>query len=449
MEVFVKIAQFVLSLSILVVCHEMGHFLFAKLFKTRVEKFYVFFNPWFSLFKWKHKETEYGIGWLPLGGYVKIAGMMDESMDTAQLQQPPQPWEFRSKPAWQRLLIMVGGVMVNVLVAFMIYVAILYTWGETYLPAKNVTHGVVCAPMFQRMGLQNGDRIVALDGREPERFSGIISDILLNNPRTMQVVRGGDSLTLRIPETLVGELLDMSSRSFKLEPLLEPRRPVEDGLRIAQFAEGSVAEKGGLLLTDRILMVNGQPFAYYDEFTELVEKSRDSWIQLTVLRGADTVSFGFMMDNTSKLGIYAQLPRTYELATRKFTLWEAIPAGVRLGCRQIASYVRQLKLLFSQGGTAVKSVGGFATIANVFPGMWNWMDFWSLTAMISIMLAVVNILPIPALDGGHVLFLLYEVVTRRKPGDKFMEYAQVAGMVFVFSLFILANVNDILKFIGL
>lgn len=449
MEIFVKIAQFVLSLSILVVCHEMGHFLFAKLFKTRVEKFYVFFNPWFSLFKWKRKETEYGIGWLPLGGYVKIAGMVDESMDTAQLQKPPQPWEFRSKPAWQRLLIMAGGVMVNVLMAFVIYVAILYTWGETYLPAKNVTHGVVCAPVFERMGLRDGDRILALDGREPERFNDIIPDILLNNPQTMQVLRGEDTLVLRIPETLVGELLDMSSRSFKLEPLLEPRRPVGDGLQIGQFAEGSVAQKGGLRLTDRIVKVNGHDFTYYDEFTKLVEESENAWIQLTVRRDRDTVRLGFSMDNTAKLGIYVRLPQAFELATREFTFWEAIPAGVRLGCRQVASYVRQLKLLFSQGGTAVKSVGGFATIANVFPGMWNWMDFWSLTAMISIMLAVVNILPIPALDGGHVLFLLYEVVTRRKPGDKFMEYAQIGGMVFIFALFILANVNDILKFLGL
>ena len=223
MEIFVKIVQFVLSLSILVICHEMGHFLFAKLFKTRVEKFYIFFNPWFSLFKFKRGETEYGMGWLPLGGYVKIAGMIDESMDTEQMKQPAQPWEFRSKPAWQRLLIMVGGVLMNVIVAFMIYIGILYTWGETYLPAKNVTYGVVCDPIFTEMGVEKGDIIVALDHRELERFTDILPELLLEKPQTMQVLRNGQEVSLQVPDDLVANLLELSSRSFSLNPLLTPR----------------------------------------------------------------------------------------------------------------------------------------------------------------------------------------------------------------------------------
>ena len=448
MEIFIKIVQFILSLSILVVCHEFGHFLFAKLFKTRVEKFYMFFNPWFSLFKFKKGETEYGIGWLPLGGYVKIAGMIDESMDTEQMKQPAQPWEFRAKPAWQRLLIMVGGVLVNVLVAFMIYIGILYTWGETYLPAKNVTYGVVCDPVFERMGMQKGDKIVALDHRELDRFSDIIPEILLNTPQTMQVVRNGEEVTLQIPETLVNELLEMSSKSFSLNPLLVPRRPVE-GVEIGGFADYSVAYDAGLRKGDRILSINGQGFTFYDEFTDAVEANKGESVETKVLRGTDTLTFNFLLGNDGKFGIYAALsPLSFDLVTKEFTFFEAVPAGIRMGANQLGAYVKQLKLLFSQGETAVKSVGGFASIANVFPGIWSWPDFWSLTALISIMLAVVNILPIPALDGGHVLFLLYEVITRRKPSEKFMEYAQIGGMIFIFGLFILANVNDIIKFFG-
>lgn len=448
MDIFIKVVQFILSLSILVLFHEFGHFLFAKLFKTRVEKFYMFFNPWFSLFKFKKGETEYGIGWLPLGGYVKIAGMIDESMDTEQMKKPAQPWEFRAKPAWQRLLIMLGGVMVNVLLAFAIYIGILYTWGETYLPAKNVTYGVVCDPIFTDMGMQTGDKIVALDGKEVERFNNIIPEMILNHPKTMQVIRNGEQVTLNVPDTFIPELLDMSSRSYSLSPLLTPRRPV-DGVQIGDFADYSVAYDAGLRKGDKILSVNNRTFEYYDEFTDVVEANKGQHVETQILRGTDTLTYGFMLGEDGKFGIYAVLPESpFQLVTRDFTLMEAIPAGVQMGVNQLGSYVKQLKLLFSQGKTAVKSVGGFASIANIFPNVWSWPDFWSLTALISIMLAVVNILPIPALDGGHVLFLLYEVITRRKPSEKFMEYAQIVGMVFIFGLFILANVNDVIKFFG-
>lgn len=448
MDIFIKIVQFLLSLSILVLCHEFGHFLFAKLFKTRVEKFYIFFNPWFSLFKFKKGETEYGIGWLPLGGYVKIAGMIDESMDTEQMKQPAQPWEFRAKPAWQRLLIMLGGVMVNVLLAFAIYIGILYTWGETYLPARNVTYGVVCDSIFSNMGMQKGDMVIALDHKEVERFSNIIPEMILNHPKTIQVIRDGQEVSLSVPETFIPDLLEISSRSYSLNPLLVPRRPV-DGVEIGDFADYSVAYDAGIRKGDKILSVNDSVFRFYDEFTDLVETNKGKYVATRVLRGTDTLTYSFMLGNDGKFGIYAVMPpNPFEFVTRHFTLAEAIPAGIKMGANQLGSYLKQLKLLFSQGKTAVKSVGGFASIANIFPNVWNWADFWSLTALISIMLGVVNILPIPALDGGHVLFLLYEVVTRRKPSEKFMEYAQIAGMILIFGLFILANVNDVIKFFG-
>lgn len=448
MDIFVKIVQFLLSLSILVLFHEFGHFLFAKLFKTRVEKFYMFFNPWFSLFKLKKGETEYGIGWLPLGGYVKIAGMIDESMDVEQMKQPAQPWEFRAKPAWQRLFIMIGGVLVNVLLAFAIYIGILYTWGETYLPAKNVTYGVVCDSIFTKMGMEKGDKIIALDHQEVKRFHDIIPEMLLNHPKTIQVIRNDQKISLDVPETFITDLLEMSSRSYQVNPLLTPRQPV-NGVGIGEFAEYSPAYDAGMRKGDKILSINDSTFRFYDEFTDLATANRGQQIEVQVLRGIDTLVFRFRLENDGKLGIYAMLDENpFELETRYYSFWEAIPAGIKMGVNQLSAYVKQLKLLFSQGKTAVKSVGGFASIANIFPGVWNWADFWSLTALISIMLAVVNILPIPALDGGHVLFLLYEVVTRRKPGDKFMEYAQIAGMIFIFGLFILANVNDILKFLG-
>lgn len=448
MDILIKVLQFILSLSILVLFHEFGHFLFAKLFKTRVEKFYMFFNPWFSLFKFKKGETEYGIGWLPLGGYVKIAGMVDESMDTEQMKQPAQPWEFRSKPAWQRLLIMLGGVMVNVVLAFVIYMAILFTWGETYLPAENVKYGVVCDSVFTKMGMEKGDVVVALDHRKVERFNDIIPELLLNRPKTIQVKRGEEMVDLNVPETFITEMLELSSKSFKMKPLLSPRLPMEQ-VEIKGFADKSVAYDAGVREGDKLIAINQDTFRFYDEFTDLLAANKGKEIEAKVLRGTDTLQYAMALGSDGMLGIqYMPSAGDFQFATQEYSFFQAVPAGISRGAEQLGSYVKQLKLLFSQGETAYKSVGGMASIANIFPGVWNWEAFWELTALISIMLAVVNILPIPALDGGHVLFLLYEVVTRRKPGDKFMEYAQIAGMVFIFGLFILANVNDVIKFFG-
>ena len=446
MDVFVKIVQLLLSLSILVLFHEFGHFLFAKLFKTRVEKFYMFFNPWFSLFKYKKGETEYGIGWLPLGGYVKIAGMIDESMDTAQMRKPAQPWEFRSKPAWQRLLIMLGGVMVNVVFAFLIYIMVLYTWGETYLPAENVKYGVVCDPLFEKMGMQTGDIVVSLDSVKVERFSDILADMTLDHSQTVQVEREGKLISLDIPETFTADLLALSSKNNRVR-LLVPRQ-LMDSTYVAEFADYSAAYDAGIRKGDKILAVNGRTFRFYDEFTDMLAANADSRVETKVLRGKDTLQFAFDLGNDGKFGIYFGSTERLELAFRKYSFGEAIPAGIAKGAQTISSYLKQLKLIFSPRVEAYKSVGGVMMMGSIFPGVWDWQIFWELTAFISIMLAVVNILPIPALDGGHVLFLLYEVITRRKPGEKFMEYAQITGMMILLGLFILANVNDIVRFFG-
>ena len=441
MDVFVKIVQLLLSLSILVLFHE-----FAKLFKTRVEKFYMFFNPWFSLFKFKKGETEYGIGWLPLGGYVKIAGMIDESMDTAQMRKPAQPWEFRSKPAWQRLLIMLGGVMVNVVFAFLIYIMVLYTWGETYLPAENVKYGVVCDPLFEKMGMQTGDIVVSLDSVKVERFSDILADMTLDHSQTVQVEREGKLISLDIPETFTADLLALSSKNNRVR-LLVPRQ-LMDSTYVAEFADYSAAYDAGIRKGDKILAVNGRTFRFYDEFTDMLAANADSRVETKVLRGKDTLQFAFDLGNDGKFGIYFGSTERLELAFRKYSFGEAIPAGIAKGAQTISSYLKQLKLIFSPSVEAYKSVGGVMMMGSIFPGVWDWQIFWELTAFISIMLAVVNILPIPALDGGHVLFLLYEVITRRKPGEKFMEYAQITGMMILLGLFILANVNDIVRFFG-
>lgn len=445
MDIFIKIVQLLLSLSILIVFHELGHFLFAKLFKVRVEKFYLFFNPWFSLFKFRKGETEYGMGWLPFGGFVKIAGMIDESMDKEQMKKPAQPWEFRSKPAWQRLLIMLGGVIVNVVLAFVIFIATLYTWGETYLPAQNVRNGVVCDTLFSGIGIKNGDVVISLDQVNVERFTDIVTDILLNNPKTIQVRRDSQIISLDIPESFVANLLASSSKNMKTVSMLLPRQLL-DSIYVGDFADYSVAYDAGVRKGDKVLAVNGQNFRFYDELTDCLRNSADQPIDLRVLRGKDTLQLDFKLGTDGKLGIYFGSTEKLDVNTREFSFAEAIPAGINKGMETITTYLKQLKLIFSPKVEAYKSVGGMIMIGSVFPGVWDWQIFWELTALISIMLAVVNILPIPALDGGHALFTLYEMITRRKPGEKFMEYAQITGMVIILGLFILANVNDIMRF---
>ncbi|MBE9469563.1 MAG: RIP metalloprotease RseP [Bacteroidetes bacterium] len=434
MEILIKIGQLLLSLSILVVLHEAGHFTFAKIFKTRVEKFYMFFNPWFSLVKKKIGETEYGIGWLPLGGYVKIAGMIDESMDKEQMKKPPQPWEFRSKPAWQRFFIMFGGVFVNFLLAFFIYSMILFTWGEEYLPVENVKYGVVCDSAAQSIGLKNGDKILTLDNNKVKKFSSIVPNILLDDVKTIQVNRNGKILNIEVPESLIPILLKDNNFISLRFPFI-----------IGEVAKISAAKTAGLIKGDRIVGLNHKNVEYADEFTKELKKYKNKQVVVSVIRGIDTLDFTANISESGMLGISADISKVFELKKVNYTFIQAIPAGVNKSYKMGASYLKQFKILFKPETEAYKSVGGFIAIGNIFPGQWNWLSFWSLTAFLSIMLAIINILPIPALDGGHILFLVYEIITRRKPSDKFLEYAQMVGMLILFALLIFANGNDIIK----
>ena len=438
MEVFVKIAQFLLSLSILVILHELGHFTFAKIFHTRVEKFYLFFNPWFSLFKFKKGETEYGIGWLPLGGYVKISGMIDESMDKEQLKKPPQPWEFRAKPTWQRLLIMLGGVMVNFLFAIVIYVAVLFVWGESYLPTENVKYGIVVDSTGNHIGLQNGDKIITIDNEKVENFYHIIPDILLNDRKSVQVERDGRILDIQLPDDAIAVLI-------KERASIEPRVPFSPYI-ISGFMKQSPAKKAGVKTGDELVMVNGKSFDFHHELQDYLKNNKQiAEVILTIKRDNETLEIPVNLTEERYIGIFRDQSDFFELREIKYGFLESIPAGINKGVETLSKYVKQFKLIFSPGIKAYESLGGFITIGNIFPGTWDWYSFWNLTAFLSIILAFMNILPIPALDGGHVMFLLYEIVTGRKPGDKFMEYAQLAGMAILIALLLFANGNDVIK----
>lgn len=437
MDIFIKIAQLLLSLSILVIFHEFGHFLAAKIFKTRVEKFYLFFNPWFSLFKFKHKDTEYGVGWLPLGGYVKIAGMIDESMDREAMKKDPQPWEFRSKPAWQRLIIMVGGVTVNVLLAFAIYIGILALWGEQYLPTAQVNkYGIVADTLANEMGLQNGDRILAVNQQYVNDFNKIPMVLILEEAKTIRVERDGKDMDITIPQGFIGKLVKSKDPNF-----LSPRFPFE----VEGFSNQSTAKEAGIQLNDKIISIDGEPTIYFDEFASAVQNHKGETVRAVVVRGIDTLLLNVPVSAQGVVGIYTNPMKYFEFEKKNYNLLQAIPAGFVKTIDGIGNYLKQLKLLFSPEVKAYESVGGFITIGSIFPATWDWPAFWRLTAFLSIMLAILNLLPIPALDGGHVMFLAYEIISGRKPSDKFMEYAQIAGMVLLLGLLIFANGNDIVK----
>jgi regulator of sigma E protease len=444
MEIIIKALQFFLSLSLLVLVHEMGHYTMARLFKVRVEKFYIFFNPWFSIFKFRRGDTEYGLGWLPLGGFVKISGMIDESMDLASMKEPPKPYEFRSKPAWQRLLIMIGGVMVNILFAFLLYGLILYAWGERYLPAANAKYGVVADTLFHEAGIRDGDIILALDGKTVDDFASIVGTILLDEVNDVQLLRDGQPLTVTLPPSFRRELLASSSKSFKRKSYLAPRCLYTGD--IAKFAAQSPAREAGLRENDRILALDGHAFTYADEGNAFIQSHRGETLAARVLRGTDTLAIAVPVGSDGLMGIYWRLNDDLEYVSRDFSLLAAIPAGCRLGVERISGYLKQFKLF--KDPEALKSMGGFISIGSIFPGQWYWPSFWEMTALLSIVLGVMNLLPIPAMDGGHVLFLLYEMVTRRKPSDRFLEKAQVAGMIFILCLLLFANGNDLLKWLA-
>jgi regulator of sigma E protease len=441
MTILIKILQFLLSLSIIVIIHELGHFIFAKLFKTRVEKFYLFFDAGFSLFKRKVGETEYGIGWIPLGGYVKISGMIDESMDKEQMKQPPQPHEFRSKPAGQRLLIMTAGVIFNFISALIIYVCVLYVWGETYLPTSAVKYGIVTDSSGYQIGLRNGDKIISIDNQKIEDFNEITSDIILNDRKTIQIDRNGAMLNIAIPDDFIGKMLKGKGK-------IEPRTPFRPYV-ISAFGKESPGKAAGLLDGDELVGIDGNNFEWFDEFQKYLSDNRSTQVVVNVLRNGEQVDVPVVptVDGLLGIGSSRTLDQMFELKTINYGLLASIPAGISKGFKTIRDYLKQFKVIFSPGTKAYESLGGFITIGSIFPGVWDWQSFWNLTALLSIILAVMNILPIPALDGGHVMFLLYEVITGRKPSDKFLEYAQITGMVILFALLIFANGNDIIRLI--
>ena len=489
MTILIKVLQFFLSLSILIFIHELGHFLAAKAFKTRVEKFYLFFDWGFSLFrckkvngKWRFKffsknvpesytvteytdvqgkkqkrydpidlstlpdddwrrsedATEYGIGWFPLGGYNKIAGMIDESMDKSAMQQPAKEWEFRSKPAWQRFIIMIAGVTMNVLLAFVIYIGLLTKEGEQYLPTEEVNkYGISVDSLAYEFGLRDGDKILAVDGQHIEKFTDIPMQIILEKAKTIEVERNGKDTLINLPDDAVTKLLAKQDANF-----ISFRVPFV----VADMTDNSVGKAAGLEVGDQIIGINDIETVYYQDFTRIIKQFKNQDIDLRVVRDFDTLSLAMHLGEEGVIGAYlAPVTDFFEFETKEYTFWQAIPAGFSKTFDELGDYWKQVKLIFNPKTKAYESVGGFISIGKIFPDQWIWSIFWRMTAFLSIALAVMNILPIPALDGGHILFLLVEIITRRKPSDKFMEVAETVGLILVLGLVILANGNDIIR----
>jgi regulator of sigma E protease len=445
MEILIKASQFILSLSLLIVLHELGHFIPAKLFKTRVEKFYLFFDYKFSLFKKKIGETVYGIGWIPLGGYVKISGMIDESMDTEQLKQPAQPWEFRSKPAWQRLIIMLGGVFVNFVLGIFIYICLMWAYGEKYLPNENLKDGIWAQDsLATKLGLQTGDKIITVDGEKVKKFSDLSLEFI--NGNTYEIERNGAIISKEIPENFISQLMD---RGKDAGPFLFPRYP----FAIAEISAESPNKNADLKLKDIITAINGNPITYFDEAQEELDKYKNQEITVTIKRGNESKDVSLKVTNDGKIGVasgfltFDDMEKLgyYDLATIEYSFAAAIPAGFEKSWKTLTDYVKQLKKIFNPSTGAYKGLGGFISIGSIFPEEWSAQTFWNITAFLSIMLGFMNLLPIPALDGGHVVFTLWEMITGKKPGDKFLEYAQVAGFIILIALLLFANGNDVVR----
>ncbi|HSV89159.1 MAG TPA: RIP metalloprotease RseP [Bacteroidales bacterium] len=437
MEVLIRAMQFLLSLSILVIIHEVGHYVAARIFKVRVEKFYLFFNPWFSLFKFKRGETEFGLGWLPLGGYVKISGMIDESMDKEQMKQPPQPHEFRSKPAWKRLVIMLGGVTFNLALAVVIYIFMLHFRGEQYLPVQNARYGIVADSLAREIGLKTGDRILMLNDRKPEDFIDIPREFLMGNVHSVTIERNQEIITLDVPSDFFGKLVSTRGERF-----LTIRYP----FIVEAFTEESAARIAGVQPGDHILGIDTVETWSFDEFRRNIINFRNQETTLLVERNGQQLELPITISDQPVIGAYVKpIDQIFEFETRRFSFLAAIPAGIAKAFTTTVDYVRQLGLLFRPEVSITENLGGFITIGSIFSPTWDWLHFWTITAFLSVILAVMNILPIPALDGGHVMFLMYEVITRRKPNEKFMEYAQMAGMIFLFALILFVNFNDVLR----
>ena len=476
MSVLIKIIQLILSLSILVIIHEFGHFIASRIFGVRVEKFYMFFDWKFSIFRckkvngawrfkffcknepekyvkvgdkyepvdlnslpeddWRRAEdsTEFGLGWIPLGGYCKIAGMVDESMDEGQLAQDPQPWEFRTKPAWQRLIIMVGGVCMNVILAFLIYIGLIASYGEQYITTEEVNkYGITVDSLGYNLGLRDGDKILTVDGKYIEDFYQIQMELLLENTSYIEVERNGHKEIVELPEDAVKQILKHRST------FINARTPfVVEG-----FVNGSYAEKAGVLKQDRIIGINGVETPYFHEFRNAINDFRDQDVDLMLVRDNDTIVMNVHVGGDATIGVFAS--NVFNISTKEYSFWQSIPRGFKKTGKELSDYWKQLKLIFNPKTKAYESLGGFITIGSIFPESFIWEQFWRMTAFLSIILAVMNILPIPGLDGGHVLFLLWEVITRKKPSDKFLERATMIGFIFLMMLLIYANGNDIIR----
>lgn len=436
MEIFIKASQFILSLSLLIVLHEFGHFIPAKIFKARVEKFYLFFDPWFALFKKKIGDTEYGIGWLPLGGYVKISGMIDESMDTEQMKEEPKPYEFRSKPAWQRLIIMLGGVTVNVILAFVIYAMMLFAWGKEYVPLENLTYGVYVDSIMVAHGFEQGDKILTVEGKKPETLRDVTAEILYHGAHNIVVDRDGRKVEITLPDDIDQAILKRGNQGVFFE-----RFPAV----VDSVVPGGPASLAGLKTGDRFLSINDNPTGSFQEVVNTLQANKNDAIVMTVENEGEERRLNATVDENGQLQFIPRQPLAFfKTEKQEYGFLESFPAGIKEGSSTLVSYVRSLKLLFSSEG--VKQVGGFLTIGSLFDTTWNWQRFWNMTALLSIILAVMNILPIPALDGGHVMFLLYEMIAGREPNQKFMEYAQLAGIAILLTLLLYANGMDVFRF---
>ena len=438
-----QVFYLILSLSILVILHEFGHFITARWFGCRVEKFYLFFNPWFSLVKKKVGDTEYGIGWLPLGGYVKIAGMIDESMDKEAMKLPPQDYEFRSKPAWQRLIIMLGGIIVNVLLAFIIYAMVLFIWGEKKVPVSSLKNGIwVQDSVLFDINLRNGDNIVAIDNKPVEYFDDITPKLLLG--KTITIERKGIKSDITMPNNFIERLIESKRKTGML---LMQRIPTLVGEY--DVKDSSNGKKAGLQFMDRIVSIDSVPVTFYDEIIPLVNPKKNQQVSLVIDRNGAPINIVASVNSEGKIGIPYLSPNQYDslgvfkIDTKKFGFFEAIPAGVSMALDKLKFYIDQFKLILKPSTGAYKGLGGFKAIGSIFPTHWGeWEVFWRLTGFLSIILAFMNLLPIPALDGGHVVFTLVEMITGRKPSEKFLEYAQIVGMVLLLGLMLFANFND-------
>lgn len=446
METLIRVAQFILSLSILVLLHEWGHYITARMFKTRVEKFYLFFDflfPFptvlnFALFKKRIGDTEYGLGWFPLGGYVKIAGMIDESMDEEAMKLPPKPDEFRSKLPYQRLIIMLGGIIVNILLAFVIYGQILYWYGESYMPVENVKYGFAVDSTARKIGLQDGDKIISHDGGVKfKRIEAIPIDMLVDNAKTLEIERNGEKKTLEVPSFVYKEILNNKGAEF-LTPIVPC---VVDTL----FPDMALAKAGGKQ-DDRIIQLDSIPINYFHEFRREIKNFAGANTYIVALRGTDTVRFDIAIPDSAKVGFTTyKFDKYFDIVEKKYTLLESFPAGVKKSYETLVNYIKQFRIIFNRDLQGYKQVGSFFTIAKQFSPTWDWYRFWQLTAFLSIALAFVNLLPIPALDGGHALFTMVEMITGRAPSEKFLERAQVVGMIIIFGLMIFALGNDIFR----